>query len=97
MPEAVCKKCYLKGTLSAQPTLRCQLSAQPTLTGILSKQVQTNYYNGPYIVKPSFEDQTLYTNNKLMNSDVEVEAIEVSRTTNLAGGITIFIGGNLNA
>jgi len=32
-----------------------------------------------------------------MNSDVEVEAIEVSRTTNLAGGITIFIGGNLNA
>jgi len=59
--------------------------------------MSANYYNGPYVVKPSFEDQFLATNNKLMTSDVEVEAIEVNRTTNLSGGITVYIGGIINA
>ena len=97
MPTNTCQKCYLKATLSVQPTLKAQLSAHPTLTGVLSKDMSANYYNGPYAVKPSFEDQFLATNNKLMTSDVEVEAIEVSRTTNLAGGITVYIGGIINA
>lgn len=97
MPDNTCKKCYLKATLSTPQTLKAQLSAHPTLTGVISRSISANYYEGPYSVKPKFEDQTLLTNNKLMSDDVQVEAIEVSRTTNLAGGITVYIGGIINA
>ncbi|MBO7449795.1 MAG: hypothetical protein J6U54_05440 [Clostridiales bacterium] len=53
-------------------------------------------YDGPYEVSPMFEDQTLHTENKLMEDNVIVDAIEVSRTTNPSGGTTVYIGGIIN-
>ena len=50
-------------------------------------------YTGEYIVDPAFDPQTLETTGKRMLDDVTVKAIGVSRTTNPAGGITVYIGG----
>lgn len=49
-------------------------------------------YEGPYIATPKFRIQTLQTNDKHMNDDITIEAIEVSRTTNPSGGKTVYIG-----
>lgn len=51
-------------------------------------------YEGAYEVMPSFAEQALPTAGKQMLADVTVHAIPVSRTSNLSGGITVFIGGN---
>ena len=50
-------------------------------------------YDGTYEVTPTFSRQTLNTHDKLMTDDLTVRPIEVSRTSNLQGGNTIFIGG----
>ena len=55
------------------------------------------FYPGPYIVDPTFEDQILETKDTTLTSDVQVNAIMVSRTTNPSGGITVYIGGNIHA
>ena len=49
-------------------------------------------YTGPYTTMPKFVGQTLETYNKHMTDDVTVEAIEISRTSNPSGGITVYIG-----
>lgn len=54
-------------------------------------------YPGPYVVDPAFSEQILETRNKVMTDDVTVNPIEVSRTSNPAGGITVYIGGIINA
>ncbi|MBQ6020427.1 MAG: hypothetical protein IJL26_09655 [Clostridia bacterium] len=53
-------------------------------------------YEGAYAVAPDFTAQTLPTRGKNMADDVTVEAIRVSRTKNLSGGNTVFIGGQIN-
>ena len=97
MAEAECKKCFINATLTPAGGIECQLTPREGLIGILGKAI-TNIpsYDGPYLVTPKFEDQTLNTNNKLMFSDVEVEAIYVSSVTNPAGGNTVYIGGIIN-
>lgn len=57
---------------------------------------QAPYYTGSYEVNPSFSEQTLETRNKILEEDVTVHAIEVSRTSNPAGGTTVYIGGEIN-
>lgn len=54
------------------------------------------YYTGEYDVIPTFELQTLPTADKTMANDVTIEAIPVSRTSNPAGGKTVYIGGTIN-
>lgn len=97
MAEQTCRKCYISATLTPNQSLSCRLTPHSNLIGILNKAV-TNIpeYAGPYIVTPAFEEQFLYTDNKLMTSDVEVEAIYVSSTPNFAGGNTVYIGGTIN-
>lgn len=53
-------------------------------------------YIGPYNVVPSFEEQTLQTKTKVMDDDVTVNPIQVSRTSNPQGGVTVYIGGIIN-
>ena len=53
-------------------------------------------YNGKYAVTPRFSPQALNTQGKTMKNDLTVDAIEVSRTENAAGGTTIYIGGTIN-
>ena len=50
-------------------------------------------YDGEYVVTPILDDaQTLSTKNTVLVDDVTVEAIPVTRTTNIYGGYTIVIG-----
>ena len=83
----------LMAVLTSEGRLKASLTSDGTLSANLERASGFSYYGGPYEVAPSFEDQVLPTNNKLMASDVEVKAIYVSRTSNPAGGITVYIGG----
>lgn len=49
-------------------------------------------YEGDSVVTPKFEEQTLNTKNKVMDSDVNVKPISVVETPNPSGGITVIIG-----
>ena len=64
--------------------------------GITSYKQEYSAYEGDYVVKPKFEEQTLPTRQKVMGDDVTVNAIEVSRVTNQRGGKTVYIGGLIN-
>lgn len=54
--------------------------------------VEGDEYEGPYTVTPSFSEQTLATNQKLMLDNVTVYEIPVTRTSNPQGGLTVIIG-----
>lgn len=49
-------------------------------------------YTGSYEVTPRLYAQSLDTDGKLMEDDVTVYEIPVSRTTNPTGGLTVLIG-----
>ena len=52
-----------------------------------------DHYKGDNTVVPTFEQQTLKTKNKVMDSDVNVEPINIKEIPNPAGGFTVIIGG----
>jgi len=49
-------------------------------------------YDGSYEVTPRLYAQSLDTDGKLMEDDVTVYEIPVTRTTNPTGGLTVLIG-----
>lgn len=49
-------------------------------------------YGGEYEVVPSFSAKTLPTRDKRLLNDITIHSIPVSRTSNPAGGKTIYIG-----
>ena len=49
-------------------------------------------YGGPYEVTPRLYAQSLDTDGKIMEYDVTVYEIPVTRTTNPTGGLTVLIG-----
>ena len=49
-------------------------------------------YEGSYEVTPRLYVQSLDTDGKLMEDDVTVYEIPVTRTTNPTGGLTVLIG-----
>ena len=69
------------------------LSGTKGLEGSLNKNYTAGIYNGDYTVVPDFEGTVLNTRGKVMRNDVTVDPILVSRTTNLSGGTTVYIGG----
>lgn len=54
--------------------------------------VAADTYDGPYEVTPRLYAQSLDTDGKLMEDDVAVYEIPISRTTNPTGGLTVLIG-----
>ena len=50
------------------------------------------FFDGPYEVKPTFENQTLKTKNMAMKEDVEIKPISVTKVSNQSGGNTVIIG-----
>ena len=54
-------------------------------------------YDGEYTVTPDWEAQTLATQDRVMHSDVTVEAIYLNSAQNPSGGNTVYIGGLINA
>lgn len=63
-------------------------------SGILPPSGGYETYSGDYSVKVPFggDDAVLETGNKLMRDNLTVEAVNVSETTNPAGGKTMIIG-----
>jgi hypothetical protein len=53
-------------------------------------------YKGDYTVIPDVEAQTLETKQKLMTDNVTIKEIPYYDTSNLAGGITVYIGSTLD-
>lgn len=53
---------------------------------------KTIYYDGEYEITPSLDEQTLETANKTMLDDVTVHQIQITRTSNPEGGLTVLIG-----
>lgn len=49
-------------------------------------------YDGAYEVTPSANDQTLYTAQKLLDSDVKVNKIPYTEVSNNSNGTTVIIG-----
>ncbi len=60
---------------------------------VISEGDERQHYKGQYEVEPDFTSQTLETKYKVMDSNVTINPIEVSRTSNEAGGKTVYIGG----
>ena len=50
-------------------------------------------YGGPYLVVPmAFNDQTLYTENKITTQNITVTEIPYTEVSNVFGGTTVSIG-----
>ena len=84
----------LTGKLTAGATLSGFLNTSGQLTGKLTipTMVGAEAYDGSYEVTPRVYAQTLSTDNKLMEDDVTVHEIPVTRTSNPEGGLTVLIG-----
>ena len=88
----------ITGELSVENTLQGSLTGDTTLVGYLNvpTAVDAEVYKGLYVVDPSFDEQILETKHKMMKDNVTIEPIFVSKTTNLSGGNTVYIGGVYN-
>lgn len=53
-------------------------------------------YTGATEVNPDFDGIVLGTAQKIVLTDITVNPIQVSRTSNPAGGTTVYIGGLIN-
>lgn len=53
-------------------------------------------YRGQTTVNPDFVGTVLETAQKIVLTDITVNPIQVSRTSNHAGGTTVYIGGLIN-
>ena len=84
----------ITGTLTAGATLSGFLSAAGRLSGVLTipNAAGVELYDGLYEVTPRLYAQNLDTDGKLMEDDVTVYEIPISRTTNPTGGLTVLIG-----
>jgi len=84
----------LKGTLTAAGTISGEISTEAmSLTGTLSTESKDiPSYTGEYEVTPkAYDDQVLETQNKLMNDNITVFKVPRYDTSNLGGGLTVFI------
>lgn len=86
----------LKGVLLELPKISAQIQFFQGLSGEIGMKtinIGAESYNGEYIVRPSFEEQKLETENRVMLRDVEIEPIPMEHVSNTAGGMTLIIGG----
>ena len=79
-----------------QTTLGVKISAPTTLEvrvgGEFYRVGDYEFFDGPYQIKPTFENQTLKTKNMAMKDDVEIKPISVTKVSNQSGGNTVIIG-----
>ena len=64
----------------------------PMAIDIAYNMVSGDWYDGPYEVTPRLYQQSLATDNKLMQEDVTVHQIPVVYTSNPFDGQTVVIG-----
>lgn len=87
----------ISGSLSSDGSLTGRLSVNSELSGTVTV-FDGDYppYTGEYEAKPTFDTITLPTTNKYMSDDVTIHPIEVQSVSNLSGGRTVYIGGDIN-
>lgn len=51
------------------------------------------HYKGDYSVTPKFEKQKLNTKNLVMDNDMTIASIPITKVSNASGGNTVIIGG----
>lgn len=90
---------HLVGVIQTAGEVRPLVGVIQTEGGILSGQIyryigsDVDTYDGDYIVKPKpYDDQTLETEGLLMTDDVTVLKIPYYETSNIADGLTVYIG-----
>lgn len=62
----------------------------------LPSTVGNELYDGSYNIIPTIDGLVLPTSQKTMADDLTVEAIPYFETSNLSGGYTVYIAGDLN-
>lgn len=99
---------HINGTITAPDTISGSLSEATQITGyVVTTPVQIaavltipesiipayDFYEGDYEVTPQLHDPVvLDTYNKIMEDDVTIHEIPITRTTNPQNGITVLIG-----
>lgn len=80
-------------TAAARLTVRPSpgMTLQVSKAKVVTVASDGSLYEGPYLVEPTFDSQTLATKNKTMYADVTVNAIRVERVSN-THGTTVYIG-----
>lgn len=82
----------LVGKLKNECSIVGMLKADFKISGVISKPLGYEDYNGSYEVVPSSEDQTLFTKDKHMTDNVSVKQIPFYEVSNPKGGVTAIIG-----
>lgn len=88
-------KVHLKVKDTGQVRLRINDAGQVRFTSDQYIKIRTgdyDAYTGPYEVTPRLYQQELETSQKLMNDDVTVYEIPITRTSNPQDGLTVLIG-----
>ena len=82
----------ISGSISAEGTLSGSISQEQSLHGTVSQQIEHDtYYEGSYEITPRVLGQTLLTADKIMRTDLVINDIPYSETTNPGGGTTVAI------
>lgn len=91
---------HLVGVIQTTGELESLVGIIQTQSGVLSGQVSryigsdVDIYDGDYIVIPKpFDDQEFNTKGLLMKDDLTVLQIPYYETSNIADGLTVYIGG----
>lgn len=82
----------ISGGISAKGSISGSLSQEQSLQGTVSQQIEHDtYYDGDYEITPRVKGQTMATADKIMRTDVVINDIPYSETTNPDGGTTVVI------
>lgn len=83
----------LSGSIAAEASLSGVLSCVGGLSGKVSITKEYDIYDGDYKIVPgTFGEQVLPTSNRVLKEDVVVKEIPFYETSNDSGGITAYIG-----
>lgn len=91
----------LRARLIASEPIRASIDAGAvigaTLVGgrIEIVDADVSIYDGDYTITPDVDGQTVGTAGKMMREDLTVEAIPYFDVSNVSGGSTVYIGGNI--
>lgn len=83
----------LSGILTPSQVLRCVMSAPPGISGVLSipQGSMPPYYEGPFEVTPSTEEQTLETYHLYVGADIKINPIPNNYGLITYNGVTITV------
>ena len=83
----------LSGSIVAEVSLSGILSCAGGLSGKVSVTKEYDDYEGEYkIIPKTFAEQVLPTSNRVLKEDVIVKEVPFYETSNDSGGITVYIG-----